>query len=163
MDDQNHYNITGEKVQGGQLLMVHDISPVNNVTVTRGGIVRDRKTGKYVQKVTITNNNANALDGSLVLVLDGLSVNATLANSAGVTAAYAPIGSPYITVSGSPLGCRQQGCLNILRQAGRALTLRPGCGRTGRGDEGRPQALVASIGVISPRASGIFHVRHRVE
>lgn len=103
MDDQNHYNITGEKVQGGQLLMVHDISPVNNVTVTRGGIVRDRRTGKYVQNVTIKNNNANALDGSFVLALDGLSPTATLANSAGVIAAYAPLGSPYITVSGSPL------------------------------------------------------------
>lgn len=103
MDDQNHYAIAGEKVQGGQLIMVHDIAPVNNVTVTRGGIVRDRRTGKYAQKVTITNNNANALDGSFVLALDSLSPTATLSNSAGVTAAYAPLGSPYITVSGSPL------------------------------------------------------------
>ncbi len=103
MDDQSHYALGGEKVEGGQLIMVHDISPVNNVTVTRGGIVRDRKTGKYAQKVTITNNNANTLDGSFVLALDGLSPTASLANSAGVTAAYAPFGSPYITVSGSPL------------------------------------------------------------
>jgi hypothetical protein len=103
MDDQNHYNITGEKVQGGQILMVHDISPVNNVIVKRGGIVRDRKTGKYSQRLAIRNITASTLAGPFVLALDGLSVNATLFNSTGVTAAYAPLGSPYITVSGSQL------------------------------------------------------------
>ena len=49
-------------------------------------------------------------------------------------------------VHGSAYGCRQQGCLNILRRTGRALTLRPGCGRPVEERRGLPQILLASLG-----------------
>ena len=104
MDDQQHYSVGGgEKVEGGQLIMVHDIAPINNVTVTRGGFVRDRKSGKFAQKVTLKNNGAGTLEGPFELILDGLSTNAALANQTSRTAAHPPLSSPYITVTGSPL------------------------------------------------------------
>lgn len=98
--DQAHYTsgITSAQVEGGQLFVLHEIAPVDNVTVARGGIVRDRRTGKYVQQVTITNNNAGSLTGPFYLALDTLSVNATLSNATGATSVYAPLGSSYITV-----------------------------------------------------------------
>jgi hypothetical protein len=103
MDDQQHYALGGEKVEGGQLIMVHDIAPRDNVSIKRGGFVRDRRTGQYVQNVTITNNTANTLGGSFQVVLDSLSANATLSNASGVTASYAPLGSSYITVTAGDL------------------------------------------------------------
>ena len=52
--------------------------------------------------MTITNNNATALSGPFYLVLDSLSVNATLANASGNTSVYTPVSS-YITVPGATL------------------------------------------------------------
>ncbi len=108
--DQAHYTaatlgstITTAQVEGGQLFMLHEIAPDNNVAVARGGFVRDRLTGKYAQKITITNNNATALNGPFNLVLDSLSVNATLSNATGVTNIYVPAGSPVITIPGATL------------------------------------------------------------
>ena len=103
--DQAHYTtgITTAQVEGGQLFTMHEIAPDNNVAITRGGFVRDRLTGKYVQKVTITNNNATALNGPFYVVLDSLSTNATLFNASGTTSVYTPAGSSFITVPGSTL------------------------------------------------------------
>ena len=103
--DQAHYTsgITTAQVEGGQLFTIHEIAPDNNVAVVRGGFVRDRLTGKYAQKVTITNNNATALNGPFYLVLDSLSSNATLSNANGTTSVYTPAGSSFITVPGSTL------------------------------------------------------------
>ena len=104
MDDQQHYAVSNDgKVEGGQLIAVHDIAPVNNVSVTRTGIVRDRRTGRFAQNVTIKNNNASTLGGSFQLVLDNLSPNVTLANKNGDTTVFAPLGSPFITVTGGDL------------------------------------------------------------
>lgn len=69
-----------------------------NVTVTRGGFVLDRRTGKFVQQVTLTNTGATNVSGTVALALDALSANATLATSGGVTAATAPSGSPLALV-----------------------------------------------------------------
>ncbi len=66
-------------------------------------------------------------------------------------------------VHGGAHGCRQQGCLSTSRQTGRALTWRRGAAGPVEEDAGGLQILLASIGAISPRASGSFHVRHRVE
>jgi hypothetical protein len=103
--DQAHYTsgITASQVEGGQIFLIHEIAPTNNVTVVRGGITRDRLTGKYGQQITITNNNAGPLAGPFYLALDSLSANATLANSTGTTSVYAPLNSPVITVPGSSL------------------------------------------------------------
>jgi hypothetical protein len=112
MDDQQHYGIGGEKAEGGQLLVVHDIAPLNNVTVKRGGIVRDRRTGKFVQTITITNPHAETLGGSFYLALDSLSPNATLFNATGTTAAYTPA-SPYITVTTGDLAPGASATVNL--------------------------------------------------
>jgi hypothetical protein len=60
--------------------------------------VRDRRTGRWVQQVTITNNNPGTLQGPFFVVLDGLSENVTLANATGMTTVYAPLNRPYIQV-----------------------------------------------------------------
>ena len=103
--DQAHYTtgITTAQAEGGQLFMIHEIAPDNNVAIARGGFVRDRLTGKYVQKVTITNNNAAALNGPFYYVLDSLSTNATLFNASGTTSVYTPAGSSFIAVPGATL------------------------------------------------------------
>lgn len=108
--DQAHYTaatsgstITPAQVEGGQLFTMHEIAPDNNVAIARGGFVRDRRTGKYVQQITITNNNATALNGPFYYVLDSLSTNATLFNANGSTSVYTPAGSSFITVPGATL------------------------------------------------------------
>lgn len=103
--DQAHYttSITPTQAEGGQLFTVHDIAPTNNVAVTRGGMVRNRGTGKFVQKVKITNNNAGPLTGPFYLALDTLSANASLFNANGTTTVYAPLSRPYITIPGGTL------------------------------------------------------------
>lgn len=103
--DQAHYNggLTSTQVEGGQLFVLHEIAPLNNVAVARGSIVRDRRTGQYIQQVTLTNNNVGSLSGPFHLVLDSLSSNASVAGPNGVTAVYAPAGSPYITLPASNL------------------------------------------------------------
>ncbi|HTI70206.1 MAG TPA: esterase-like activity of phytase family protein [Candidatus Limnocylindria bacterium] len=63
--------------------------------VTRGGFILDRSTQRFVQQVTIKNGGATPLAGPILLALDGLSANATLANAGGNTAHFAPLGSPF--------------------------------------------------------------------
>ncbi len=75
---------------------------VPSVTVARGGIVFNRGTGRFVQQVKLTNNGATPVSGSVALALDNLSVNATLFNAAGVTAATTPAGSPMALVNVGP-------------------------------------------------------------
>lgn len=103
--DQAHYTsgITTSQVEGGQLFIVHELAPTNNVAVTRGGYVRDRRTGTYAQQVTLTNTTSGALAGPFYVVVDGLSANATLGSPSGTTAVYGPLGSPYVLVSSGTL------------------------------------------------------------
>ena len=72
--------------------------------VARGGFVRDRRTGLYAQQVTVQNTSSSLLSGPIILVVDGLSANAVLSNSSGVTSSQAPLGSPYIVVPGTDSG-----------------------------------------------------------
>jgi len=75
-----------------------DVVPAG-VQVLRGGLVFDRRTQRFAQQVRVTNNGSTALAaGSLYLVADALSANATLSNASGSTASFAPIGSPYVQV-----------------------------------------------------------------
>lgn len=70
-----------------------------SVSVARGGFALDRRTGRFTQQVILTNNGSTAVEGSVALALDGLSGNAALFNSAGVTGAKAPSGSPVALVN----------------------------------------------------------------
>jgi len=103
--DQAHYTtgITTSQAEGGQLFAIHDLAPVNNVTVTRGSVVRDRRTGTYAQQVTIKNDNPDALTGPFYLVIDSLSSNAAVVSPTGSTTVYAPLAQPYVLVGGSSL------------------------------------------------------------
>jgi hypothetical protein len=131
--DQAHYltsganPLTAAQVEGGQLFAIHEIAADNNATVTRGGFVRDRLTGKYVQKVTITNNNAAALNGPFYLVLDALNPANSLSNSSGTTTINSPTGSPYIVVPGSSLapGASASVTLQFTNPANAAITYTP--------------------------------------
>ena len=71
-----------------------------NVSIKRGGFVLDRRTGRYSQQVTLTNNGSMAIAGPQALVLDSLSSNTSLVNATGVTANNAPTGSPFLSASG---------------------------------------------------------------
>ncbi len=107
--DQAHYNsttsgstITTTQVEGGQLFAIHQVAPTNNLSVTRSGIARDRRTGLYSQQLTVKNNNAGAVGGPFFLALDS-PVNVNLSNASGVTANYPSLGNSYINVPGSSL------------------------------------------------------------
>lgn len=100
--DQAHYTsstsgstITTAQVEGGQLFLLHDISSsAANIAIARGGIVRDRLTGKYTQKVTITNSSASTIAGPFSVAIDALSTNASLSNRSGNTSSGSYINIP---------------------------------------------------------------------
>jgi len=71
-----------------------------DVSVTRSGYSYGIITKRYAQTVTVANSSGSAITGPISLVLDDLSSNAGLYNSAGTTACAAPLGSPYVTVPG---------------------------------------------------------------
>lgn len=75
-----------------------------SVRVTRTGFVRDRRTGTYVQQLTVTNGGSTTLPGPLVILVDALSQNATLVNATGSTAVVATLGTPFIEVPASSGG-----------------------------------------------------------
>jgi len=82
--------------------------------VVRGGFVFDRRTNRFAQQLTVKNASTNALTGPLYLALDGLSVNATLANASGATVNNAPAGSPYLTVLGDGFTLAPGGAIDVV-------------------------------------------------
>ena len=70
-------------------------------TVTRGGFRRNSTTGRYVQQVTLKNTGTSDMAGSVSLVVDNLSSNATLFNKTGDSGCASPIG-PYMTIGVGP-------------------------------------------------------------
>jgi hypothetical protein len=69
-----------------------------SASVTGEGFVFHRNTQTYSQVVHIRNDGTSTIPEPLWLVLDNLSVNATLANPDGTTAVLAPLGNPYVSV-----------------------------------------------------------------
>jgi CSLREA domain-containing protein len=71
-----------------------------SVTVMRGGYVLNPVTGRYAQTVTVTNTSAGTITGPISLVLDSLSIDATLFNATGTTDSLElPAGSPYLNAN----------------------------------------------------------------
>jgi len=68
------------------------------VATTRSGFVRDRRTQRYVQSITLQNQTASPVTGPIYLALDNLDGNVTLANKNGDVTTLPPVNSPYITV-----------------------------------------------------------------
>ena len=79
-------------------LCATDVS--SSVSVTRSGYSYNILTKRYAQTITLKNNSGSPIAGPISLVLDGLTANATLFNSAGTTGCAVPIGSPYVTLAG---------------------------------------------------------------
>lgn len=72
----------------------------SSVSVTRSGYSYNFITKRFVQSITLKNNSASPIAGPISLVLDGLTANATLFNSAGTTGCAVPLGSPYVSTTG---------------------------------------------------------------
>jgi hypothetical protein len=68
----------------------------SQVQVTRGPSKRLGLTNQFEQVATLTNVGAVPQAGPLSLVIDNLSVNATLANATGSTSCAGPAGRPYV-------------------------------------------------------------------
>ncbi|MGD0772484.1 MAG: hypothetical protein ABSC05_06645 [Candidatus Solibacter sp.] len=71
-----------------------------NVNVALGGYVYSMGTGRFSQKVTLTNTSGAVITGPLSLVLDSLPGGVSLYNGTGATACAAPIGSPFVNFNG---------------------------------------------------------------
>jgi hypothetical protein len=71
-----------------------------------GAISFNRRAGRFVQTVTLTNISAFAIDGPISLVLDDLSPGVSLVKPFGVTKRTGQLGSPYLHVvpAGGSLG-----------------------------------------------------------
>ena len=76
---------------------------LTNLQVARTGFALNRRTGKFEQKVTVTNASAVTIVGPINLVIDNLSANTALTGATGTVANNAPLGSPYVTVSAADL------------------------------------------------------------
>jgi hypothetical protein len=77
------------------------LAPANltsQVTISRSGFRLDRKSGFFVQDLTITNTSAATLPASLYLVFSGLTPGVTLVNKSGLSEALSPVGSSYLTI-----------------------------------------------------------------
>jgi hypothetical protein len=72
----------------------------SEVGVVRSGYSYSIVTKRYAQTVTLTNSGSSKIAGPISLVLDDLSSDASLYNSAGTTECTAPLGSPYVTLAG---------------------------------------------------------------
>jgi hypothetical protein len=83
---------------------------------SRGAFVLDRRSNKFVQQVTVTNNTGSTLTGPVNVILTGLSSNTSLANATGSLAAD----SPYITVPAS--GLAAGGSVNVVLQFTRPVS-----------------------------------------
>ncbi len=77
------------------------------IQYTRGGLVLNRRTGRWVQNITVSNGSGAAINGRLALVLDNLSANAAVFGAAGTTTLLAPIGSSFVTLPVSTLNAGQ--------------------------------------------------------
>lgn len=71
-------------------------------SVSQGGYVLNRRTGKLNQQIVVSNNGAAPLVGPIRVALDNLSANTALTNGSGVTVNNLPA-SPYINLSNADL------------------------------------------------------------
>jgi hypothetical protein len=83
--------------------VLRGVAFIPGLAVTRGGLIRDRRTGLYTQQVTIQNLSSAAISGPVYLVIDSLSSNATFTNATGTTANNPPA-SPYVLLPGTSGG-----------------------------------------------------------
>ena len=73
------------------------------VTVAPGGYRLNQTSGRFAQVVTLTNRSNSTIAGTLSLVLDNLTSNASLFNKNGSTSCAAPLGN-YVDMNLVPTG-----------------------------------------------------------
>ena len=97
------------------------------ITVTRGGFVLNHTTGHWNQNVTVNNQGTNAIQGTLNLVLDNLSANASLYGTNGTTTLLAPIGSSFVTLPVTNINAGQSvtGTLEFVNPTNAKITYTP--------------------------------------
>jgi len=71
--------------------------------IMASGYVVNRRTNTVTQTVTVTNLLDAPLAGPVYIAAGGLSANTSLVNALGTTQVNAPVGSPYVLLSGSGL------------------------------------------------------------
>ncbi len=69
---------------------------LTTLSIARSSLTQ-KKSGKFVQTLTVTNIGKKAVAGPISFVLVNLAPGTTLANATGTTLTTAPKGSPYIT------------------------------------------------------------------
>jgi hypothetical protein len=66
-------------------------------TIQEGGYRLDRRTGFFVQSITITNAQDVPVPGPLYLLVEGLPSGINLVNASGISQNVSP-GSPYVAI-----------------------------------------------------------------
>lgn len=92
------------------------------VQVTRGGFRKNLANGHYVQTVTLKNIGTSSLTGTLSLVLDNISSNASLTNQSAITYVLAPVGSPYLNTGNLAPGASATLTLEFNNPTNQAIT-----------------------------------------
>lgn len=87
----NSVEVTGEEA------VAEDVS--SRVRVLRGGFRFDRRTGRYLQTLTLTNISSAIINGPISLAIDNLPAGVRLWNATGTTQRAGRSGSPYITLT----------------------------------------------------------------
>jgi hypothetical protein len=89
--------VSGLAIVRADPLCATDVSATVSVS-SRGPLKLNKSTGRYTQTVTLKNGDG-VVSGPMSLVLDNLSINATLFAADGLTACSTPTGSPYVNVN----------------------------------------------------------------
>lgn len=107
------YNATTNAVRQVLSFQIDTAYVPAGIAITRGGFVLNRQTGRWNQAVTIVNNGANAIEGTICLALDNLSANASLYGANGTTTLLAPTGSSFVKLPISSLNAGQTATITL--------------------------------------------------
>ena len=70
------------------------------VSIKKSGFAYNFTTKRFSQQITVTNLTQNSIPGSIALVFDNLSSDATVYGASGTTVTQLPAGSPYVNTTG---------------------------------------------------------------
>lgn len=79
------------------------IETTSQVTATLSGFRLDRRTGRFVNRVTLLNTGVDPIVGPISLVLEHQAPGFQLHNRTGTTCGLAPVGRDYLTISAGAL------------------------------------------------------------
>ena len=73
-----------------------------SLTVARGPFRTAPRSTLYSQRITLTNNGTNSIEGPFSVAFDALPAGITVVNPSGVTSCSTPAGSPWVSASAAP-------------------------------------------------------------